>query len=370
MIRDTRILVVTPFPAWPLSNGSITRTHYFAQHLAQANQVFLAHRQGGSAEARQVGCVSVPTTSFRYAQILSPRLLYRLSKTVREQGIELILSSHFWSGLHGALLKKMMGIPFILDNHNVEFERFHRVQSPLWPAVKLLERGVCRSADEIVSVSDVDRRKLIAEFGLDPDRVYVLPNGADVEALLQRQVDAEAVYRQLGLFPSRYHVLFFGNFGYPPNRQALSHLRQHVLPAFKSIVSDFCLVVAGAGLEPANLTEEKVQILGFVEDLVALIKSVDLVVAPLTAGSGTRLKILESVACGQRVVSTSIGAEGLEREAFGDMLHVSDDWGEFAQTMARLLPRPKPVTELPAPFCQLYAWPHIVSRLRFPQRRR
>jgi GT2 family glycosyltransferase len=101
---------------------------------------------------------------------------------------------------------------------------------------------------------------------------------------------------------------------------------------------------------------------GFVDDIAALIKASDVVIVPLTAGSGTRYKILESVACGRRVISTSLGAEGLVRSALGQALTIADDWSEFAQQTAHALSLPREVP-LPQSFIEHYDWNHVFQAL-------
>jgi glycosyltransferase involved in cell wall biosynthesis len=173
----------------------------------------------------------------------------------------------------------------------------------------------------------------------------------------------------MGLSPSRPLLLFFGSMTYAPNRQAVDNLQRHIIPNLKKRLSEFTVAVAGAGLEEAEADTEYLRVLGFVDDLVALIKSADLVVVPLSAGSGTRFKIVESVACGKRVVSTSIGAEGLDRNVFGDRLHIADDWREFAGQVAQLA-QEKSGIDVPQAFIEKYDWHHILDRLEAPVMRR
>lgn len=72
-------------------------------------------------------------------------------------------------------------------------------------------------------------------------------------------------------------------------------------------------------------------LLGEKPDVYPYILASDLIIVPLVSGGGTRIKIIESIAAGKRVLSTSLGAEGIERDDLERNLIVEDDWNEFAK---------------------------------------
>lgn len=346
-------------------NGTITRTYYLAKHLSRTNELFFVYRGPGQAETLEFEHHALPNVASRLGQLFNPLLLKRLSRLISSEQIDLIVTSHLWAGLHGILLKRMSNCPLIHDHHNVEFDRFRQVGSRAWPAVKVLEKIVCRAADQVVSVSATDRQKLLEQFTLKPEQVVVLENGADANKLRHYVTDVKATRKRLGLPLQGPLLLFFGSMTYPPNMQAVGNLRRYVIPQLETRLDDFTVAIAGAGLAESDAGGDHLHVLGFVDDIIALIKSADLVIAPLNAGSGTRFKIIESVACGKRVVSTSIGAEGLKRSAFGDMLHIADDWSTFADKVAHLV-LDKSTPETPSDFEETFDWQHIISRLQFP----
>jgi glycosyltransferase involved in cell wall biosynthesis len=365
MIAGRRILLLSPFRPWPFSNGAITRIYYLARQLAEHNDLLFAYRGPGRVTSLDFPHRALPHGTVRVAQLCNPVLLARVRRLLQSGDVDLIVSSHLWAGLHGLLSRGMGAVPWIHDHHNVEFERFRQVDSRVWPAIKLLERAICRQADLVASVSPTDKEKLVRFFGLDPDSVTVAPNGADVPALQKRHVDVQGTRRQMGLPVNEPVLLYFGNMTYTPNRQAVANLSRHVIPMLSERLPDFTVAVAGAGLKGMQDESRHLKILGFVDDLAALIKSVDLVIVPLTAGSGTRLKIIESAACGRRVLSTTIGCEGLDRDAFGEALVVADDWPAFADAAVRLAGAKREVA-LPLSFRETYDWQRIFRRLQVP----
>lgn len=149
-------------------------------------------------------------------------------------------------------------------------------------------------------------------------------------------------------------VLFFGVLDYPPNAEAVHFLGQHIAPQVPQGVE---ILVAGRGGEDLAALYPGLSFQGFVEDIHALVRSCDGVVVPILAGGGTRMKILESVACGTPVVSTTCGAEGIELWALGDSITIADEaeqmvaWIENLEVGSRCT--------LPDEFQELYDWATI-----------
>ncbi|MFO1067890.1 MAG: glycosyltransferase family 4 protein [Geminicoccaceae bacterium] len=139
-----------------------------------------------------------------------------------------------------------------------------------------------------------------------------------------------------------YTLLFVGTMGYAPNVDAALLLAREVLPALRSLTSTpLRLILAGgpAGELQALAGTEGVVVTGRVEDLRPLYAQSHVVLAPLRAGGGTRIKILEAMAHGRPVVATALGAAGLEA-VDGEHLLISDHVPGLAAACRRLLGDP------------------------------
>jgi glycosyltransferase involved in cell wall biosynthesis len=133
-------------------------------------------------------------------------------------------------------------------------------------------------------------------------------------------------------------VLFSGLMSYYPNQQGIRWFITDVFPLVLRCVPRARLVVAGAA--PPRwlqlLARDHVEVTGYVPDIRPYIERASVVIAPLMIGGGTRVKILEAQAMARPVVSTSLGAEGLNLEA-GTSALIADDSAAFAAQVVRLL---------------------------------
>jgi glycosyltransferase involved in cell wall biosynthesis len=170
-----------------------------------------------------------------------------------------------------------------------------------------LERTWLPRFHRVFVCSERDRVELAARPG--SPRVEVVPNVVAVpDDVREPPVDA----------PCRF--LFVGNFHYYPNQDGIDWFTSAVLPCLRrSAVAPFRVQIVGGGLKPRHVRalgrHPEVEVCGYVPDLAGFYGSAHAVVAPIRAGGGTRIKILEAFAHGRPVVSTTLGAEGIGAEA-------------------------------------------------------
>jgi glycosyltransferase involved in cell wall biosynthesis len=238
-------------------------------------------------------------------------------------------------------LPARLPVPLVVDFHNVDYlilKRYLRFERNLlkrlyaWLESRKLrawERRACRLASTAFACSEHDRALLQVFRPNLP--MFVVPNVVDVDEYATEGTED-------GL-----KILFQGGLDWYPNRDAVEFFVAQIFSLIRSQIPDVRFVVAGR-----NPPEEfryrlsrvpGVEFTGTVPDMRAEIASAAVCVVPLRIGSGTRLKILEAAAMAKPIVSTNLGAEGLEFLNGAEIL-LEDDPSGFAEAVVKLLRAP------------------------------
>jgi GT2 family glycosyltransferase len=189
-------------------------------------------------------------------------------------------------------------------------------------ALRELELALIRATDATAVVSEEERAEVLK---LEPDaRVEVIPNVHDI---------ATSVPPPDG----RSGLLFIGGFQHPPNADAVLFLVQDVMPRVWKQLDDVTLTVVGSNLPPEieALAQPRVEIAGWVPDVEPLLRSTRVMVAPLRYGAGMKGKVTQSLSVGLPVVTTSVGAAGLDG-ADGEAMLIADDPDGLAERIVRV----------------------------------
>jgi GT2 family glycosyltransferase/2-polyprenyl-3-methyl-5-hydroxy-6-metoxy-1,4-benzoquinol methylase len=237
--------------------------------------------------------------------------------TVAEQYVDLIRSSAPDSKL-------------IVDTFDVHFLREMRKAELLSDAelreeatrTQLRELAVYRRADAIFTVTEDDKQALLQKDARLP--VRVVPN---IHSLPQRFVGRN----------SRSGLMFVGGFSHEPNVDAMLYFCWEVFPLVLAELPNVKLRIVG-NAPPADivaLASNSILVEGHVSNLVPYLESALVSIAPLRYGSGMKGKVGEAMAYGLPVVTTGIGAEGMNLRDGVDAL-IADDPRAFADCICRL----------------------------------
>jgi polysaccharide biosynthesis protein PslH len=179
--------------------------------------------------------------------------------------------------------------------------------------------------DHIVAVSDYDR-KLMAE--VPDERISVVPTGVDFEKFAAREP-------LTGRDPV---VIFTGAMDWEANVDGIGFFCREIWPAVLAEIPQARLQIVGREPDPRvkSLASRSVEVTGTVPSILEYLQAAAVVIVPLRVGGGTRLKIYEAMAMGKAIVSTSVGAEGLDVHPDRDIL-IADDPLRFARQVIELL---------------------------------
>lgn len=255
----------------------------------------------------------------------------------------------------------------VLDEHNIEYDLSRRtadaadsLQRKLyarvnWRKLRREEQRSWRQFDAVALTSGRDEQ--VVHQDVPGTRTQVVPNAVDLEGF-RPGTDA----------PEPATLLFFGAMNYHPNIDGVHYFVEHIFPKIKERCPRAKLVVIGQ--KPPDsvraLASDSIEIKGFVDDPRPYLDRATLVVVPLRIGGGTRFKIVEAMAQGKAIVSTRLGAEGIDVEHDKNIM-LADDPQQFAGSVAKLLSQPELALRLGRQARALaesgYGWDAAVGKL-------
>lgn len=264
--------------------------------------------------------------------------------------------------------RRLSGTPlFVLDEHNIEYDLIRRTaEAPgeasrrlysavNWRKLKREEVDAWRRFDGIALTSGRDRDLVHEE--LPHARTRVIPNAVDVDAFAPSNTEREPAT-----------LLFLGAINYFPNTDGILYFLDEIFPRIVAARPDVKLQIVGMGPPESVLARRapNVEITGYVEDPMPYLDRATLMVVPLRIGGGTRFKVVEAMAKGKAIVSTRLGAEGIDLEHERDVLF-ADDPEAFAAEVVRALSDPSLVDRLGRSARALaeerYSWRAAVAEL-------
>ena len=300
-----------------------------------------------------------------YLLMFDPAMKRAVANCVREISPDVVVVSTLGVAEYAPF---SAGVPMLLEQHNCEFAllrrgaprgvgRLPRLRHALMCRKnELWETGVCRKFDAVTLVSEDDKRHL-SRAAPDLRKLFVVPNGVDTE-----QFDP-------GLWsPDGGALLYSGALTYGANLDAVRYFAAEIMPILRQERRDVVLRVTGrtTGVDLSGISgNDNVLLTGYVDDIRPILAKSAVCVVPLREGGGTRLKILEAMAAGVPVVSTSVGAEGIEA-IDGRHFLLADTPAAFAEAVIRILREPGLASSLRAEARRLvedkYRWNVIGER--------
>lgn len=256
----------------------------------------------------------------------------------------------------------------ILDQHNVECRilkrQWENESSPLrrmryaftWIKAECFERKLASNFDLIAVVSESERKIMQDVMGKTKSRIEVITNGIDPDLFGFPKPTKES-----------QTIIFTGAMTYQPNYDAAQRLCGEVFPLIRKRYPEARLRITGKheGIDISGMIHTPgVEFTGYMDDIRPMLASAQALVAPLHYGGGTRLKILEAMALGTPVVTTSMGAEGLDVTDDINIL-LGETSNELAAQTIRVLADPGLASRIADSAATLadekYRWPSIAK---------
>lgn len=341
-----RVLWLTPeLPYWPGGSGGSTRQFMLIRELIRRGHavdvVAPIHARQNAEPLRALGAelFGVERPEARIREVLAavrarPRLLAdavripvlawqvevfwtslepRMREAVTANLPDVILVEHDWAARwHDDL---PAGIPTALALENLSWSYYERRGKRLEAKrFARFDQQHLPKYDVLLTMSEDDDAQV-------DGNTAVIPNGVDTTTL------------QATPLPQAPTALFTGTFDYPPNAEGLDWLLREIWPKVRQRLPDARLLVVGRGASGGG---EGVEIAGWVPEMQPWFDQARAVLVPIRSGAGTRLKVLDGLASGRGLVTTTMGAEGVRIGAEEHAL-VADRAEDFAAAVARAL---------------------------------
>jgi polysaccharide biosynthesis protein PslH len=359
-----RILWVKANKLLPVSSGGDIRSYNIARQLAAHHEfTFFSYYDGrsdaeyeqelkrhfpgavclatgkdaGSGLSRGLDYVSRLLNSAPYAvsRFASRRVQEQLDTWFRERRCDVAVCDFLDAAVN---FPEKPEVPTILFQHNVESEIWRRhadaTANPIRRAMykmefsKMLryEQEIVGKYPHIIAVSEHDK-SLMAKWA-DASRITVVPTGVDLEQYRPSSAPS----------PAEPLLMFVGAMDWEPNIDAMEYFCGEIWPLVQARVDSAKLRIVGRNPDRRvqKLASQFVEVTGTVPSVVDHLRQAAAVIVPLRIGGGTRLKIYEAMAMGKAVVSTTVGAEGLDVHQGRDIM-LADNAESFADAVVMFL---------------------------------
>lgn len=361
-----RILIIDKLVPYPPTDGSLLRVYNLIKQISRQHEVSLitsfkpptgedsvaAHLRTLCRHVEFIGRPDYSVREFRlrqlqgalkrepmrYMTLYSEKMADKVRSLVQNNHIDIVdierlcLAPYIHAIASTSQCAKVLGlhdVPYVQYRRMMSVERDWRAKRRIFFMDLMFSKQTtlryARRFDKCVVVSESDRSTL-QQAGPDLD-IAVVPNGVDTQAHLL-----------LPDPPAAPTLLFVGSMNYPPNADGAIFFCQEVFPLIKQRVPDAKLLIVGQkpGRAVQALASDDVTVTGFVESVLPYYQQASVFIVPLRAGGGSRLKILESMALGRPVVSTTLGCEGIDVTR-GDNILIADTPDDLAAQVLCLL---------------------------------
>jgi len=362
--RNLKILWVKPGKLLPLDTGGKLRTYNILRHLSATHDVTYLSHYGGTRDHEYEqeipkhvqGAVIVHTgdadgsglvryfdyvlrlaqaTPYSVSRFTSARVRQIVSNWIAQGRYDVVVCDFLASTLN---FPRDLTIPTVLFQHNVETllwqrrSQFEEKWLDRWSAkieyVKMarFEPQQVKRFHHVLAVSQEDSA-LMAGM-IDPTHISVIPTGVDL-----------ATYPyDPGLRAKTPLVVFTGSMDWAPNIDGVAYFCRDIWPRVLAQVPAARFRIVGRNPHPRvrKLASDSIEVTGTVSDIIDCVRQAAVLVVPLRMGGGTRIKIYEAMAMGKAIVSTRVGAEGLDVRHEHDLL-LADEPAQFANHVIMLL---------------------------------
>ena len=263
-------------------------------------------------------------------------LAWRGARLARRNRLTTVFCETAHHAVAGLLIAKVLGLRCVWDSHG-NGKQFYESLGRSPRSVRLIawfERFLGARVDALITVSTVDAAAY-ADMGVPPSKIHVIPLSVRLDA-----IDSDAGAPMPVPDGGRPTLLFFGSFGYEPNREALGFVNDTLAPGLQGRGIRCEISVAGRDIPDATY-HPLVHAIGFVPNIYACIRSARLCIVPVRHGVGVLTKVLDAMAVGTPLVLSEFAASGIPDIRPGVHAYVAATDEDFIRYVGEALADPE-----------------------------
>ncbi len=362
-----RIVSLIPYQIFPARLGGEKGIAVFSDYLGRVTKltaVTTKNNLPSYAKGYQLLNI-IGNSKLRYFNLF---LYFRLKKILRRKKATHLIIEHPYYGWLAWLLRKNLPIIWVVHSHNIEYMRSKSIGRWWWKALMVYESWVYRNADKVFFISEDDRAHAISHLKVEAGKSLEITYGIEHSHLPgDLPFSRKQIENMYAIRPNEKILLFNGALYHSTNFEALEIILDRINPRLLSQQGfRYKIIICGKGLperfnELKAYADQNIIYAGFVDDVSVYFKAADVFLNPILSGGGVKTKAIEALAMNCSVVSTELGAMGIERSVCGNKLTVvyEENWDQFAMEVIRSSMTDE---EIPSSFFTYYYWGNIIDK--------
>ncbi|MFA5972852.1 MAG: glycosyltransferase family 4 protein [Lentimicrobiaceae bacterium] len=274
--------------------------------------------------------------SYHVSRFYTKAFAQKITEVLENESFDIIQLEMLQMATYLDVIRKHSKAPVVLRAHNIEHKIWQRIAencpnpfkriylNHLYKSLKRFEISILNKIDGIVAITPVDARNF--DRLSHSTNIISIPFGINLNTMKENPIQPAE--------PSLFHI---GTMNWFPNEEGIKWLMSAVWPQVSQLLPDIELHLAGRYMPEwmLKLSVPRVTIDGEVPDVWEYMQRFSIMVVPLFSGSGIRIKIVEAMAAGKAIITTAIGAEGINYEN-GQHLIIAKDAKSFADAIVKV----------------------------------
>lgn len=360
------ILNITNHCIFPPTTWWSRFIYNFLKFLSNKNNVFFINEKNNSSYKNDLENIKtfeiIKNWKIKFLDFL---LIIKIIKIIKENKIDVIIMEYPWFWLYIYFVKKITWVKVILQEHNLEFERFKSNKYWWWKILYYYEKWVYKIVDDIFYISSEDKKNAEKYFWIK--NKWQICNywiNSNLFNTNWNQDSKAKLKEQYKINENKKIISFFWKLDYYPNTEALDIIFENIYPKLIEKKLNFKLIINWNPIPEKYKNLKNIIFTWNVINIQDYIKWCNIMINPILSWWWVKTKVIESIACWKTIISTKKWAEWINEQITDWKLIVveNNDWENFTQEIIKNIDNTDFVSDL---FIKEYEWNNIINNLKF-----